>query len=244
LRESLLFDTLEVAPAGRSAPDSTDPTKDHLLTVRPKLSVLMPVYNERATIAEAVRRVLDAELPVDRELIVIDDGSTDGSADVLAGLDHPCVRVLTQPHNRGKGAAVRRGIAASSGDFVLIHDADLEYDPRDWPALLRPALEGHAVAVYGSRFTGERRNMMFWHWVGNRVISLVTNVLYDSTLSDVETCSKLIAGDLAVADPRVGRLRHRPRDHRVPAAFGRSHLRGPHPLLRARAPRGQEDPLV
>jgi len=171
------------------------------VTARPKLSVLMPVYNERATVAEAIRRVLDAELPVDRELIVIDDGSTDGGAEVLATFQEPSVRVLTQPHNRGKGAAVRRGLAASSGDFIIIHDADLEYDPRDWPALLRPALEGDAVAVYGSRFTGERRNMMFWHWVGNRLISLVTNVLYDSTLSDVETCSKLIAGDLARSLP-------------------------------------------
>lgn len=162
-----------------------------------KLSILIPVYNERATVAEAVRRARTVELPVDREVILIDDGSTDGSGQIIDQLADSTVRVIHQPENMGKGAALRRGIEASTGDWIIVYDADLEYDPRDWPTLLRPALEGEARVVYGSRFTGERRNMMFWHWVGNRFLSLVTNVLYNTTLSDMETCSKLIEGDLA-----------------------------------------------
>ncbi len=161
-----------------------------------KLSIVMPVYNERATVAEAVRRARAVKLPVEREILVIDDGSTDGTQQILRHLADSTVRVLTQPANRGKGAAVRRGIDESTGDFVIIYDADLEYDPRDWPALLRPAMEGEAVAVYGSRFTGERRNMLFWHWLGNRFLSFTTNLLYNTTLSDMETCAKLIEGDL------------------------------------------------
>ena len=161
-----------------------------------RLSILIPVYNEKRTIAEAIRRARTVELPVDREILVIDDGSTDGTAEILKRLADSTVKVIQLPANMGKGAALRRGFQESTGDYVVVYDADLEYDPRDWPALLRPALEGNARAVYGSRFTGERRNMMFWHWVGNRFLSLLTNVLYNTTLSDMETCSKLIEGDL------------------------------------------------
>ena len=161
-----------------------------------KLSIVIPVYNERRTIAEAVRRARSIDLPVDREILIIDDGSTDGTDEIISRLADSTVRVLRQPTNLGKGAALRRGFEESTGDYVIVYDADLEYDPRDWPALLRPALEGEARAVYGSRFTGERRNMMFWHWIGNRFLSLVTNVLYNTTISDMETCSKLIEGDL------------------------------------------------
>ncbi len=164
---------------------------------RVKLTILIPVYNELRTVGEAVRRARTAELPLDREVIVIDDGSTDGTGEVIDQLADSTVRVLHQPENLGKGAAIRRGIEASTGDWVIVYDADLEYDPRDWPALLRPALEGDADVVYGSRFTGERRNMLFWHWIGNRFLSLMTNVLYNTTLSDMETCSKLIEGNLA-----------------------------------------------
>ncbi|NIA24114.1 MAG: glycosyltransferase [Gammaproteobacteria bacterium] len=164
---------------------------------RVKLSILIPVYNERGTVGEAVRRARTVELPIEREIIIIDDGSTDGTAEIVDQLADSTVRVVHQPENKGKGAAIRRGIEASNGDWVIIYDADLEYDPRDWPALLRPALEGDSRVVYGSRFTGERRNMLFWHWVGNRFLSLTTNVLYNTTLSDMETCSKLIEGDLA-----------------------------------------------
>ncbi len=166
------------------------------MTETVKLSILIPVFNERRTIAEAVRRARTVELPVDREILIIDDGSTDGTGEIIKRLADSTVKVLHQPVNMGKGAALRRGFQESTGDFVIVYDADLEYDPRDWPSLLRPALEGEARAVYGSRFTGERRNMMFWHWVGNRFLSLLTNVLYNTTLSDMETCSKLIEGDL------------------------------------------------
>lgn len=166
------------------------------MTEPAKLSILIPVYNELRTVAEAVRRARTVDLPVDREILIIDDGSTDGTGEIIKRLVDSTVKVLTQPANMGKGAALRRGFEESTGDYVIVYDADLEYDPRDWPALLRPILEGEARAVYGSRFTGERRNMMFWHWVGNRFLSLLTNVLYNTTLSDMETCSKLIEGDL------------------------------------------------
>jgi glycosyltransferase involved in cell wall biosynthesis len=157
-----------------------------------KLTVIIPVFNERRTIAEAIRRAREELLPVDRELIVVDDGSTDGTQEVVRQLVDSTVRFIEQPSNQGKGAAVRTGIDAATGDVLVIYDADLEYDPRDWVAMLRPLNEGLAKVVYGSRFTGERRNMMFWHWVGNRFLSLVTNVLYNTTISDMETCSKMI----------------------------------------------------
>ena len=152
----------------------------------------MPVFNERNTVGEALRRVRDASIPIDREIIVVDDGSDDGSNAILERLSDSTVRVITYPNNRGKGAAVRKGIDEARGDIIVVQDADLEYDPRDFSKLLRPILEGQARVVYGSRFTGERRNMFFWHWVGNRFLSLVTNVLYNTTLSDMETCYKMI----------------------------------------------------
>jgi glycosyltransferase involved in cell wall biosynthesis len=155
------------------------------------LSIIVPVFNERATVAEIVRRMRAVELPVEREIVVVDDGSDDGTGDVLTQLRDSTVRVVKHTRNRGKGAAIRTGLESSSGDLVLVQDADLEYDPDDWPRLLAPVLKGRARVVYGSRFTGERRNMLFLHWVGNRFLSLVTNVLYNSTLSDMETCYKL-----------------------------------------------------
>jgi glycosyltransferase involved in cell wall biosynthesis len=161
-----------------------------------RLSVVIPVFNERNTVGEAIRRVRDAPLPIDREIIVIDDGSDDGTRDILNRLRDSTVRVISYPNNRGKGAAVRRGIEEAKGDVIVVHDADLEYDPRDFGKLLRPLLEGQARVVYGSRFTGERRNMFFWHWVGNRFLSLVTNVLYNTTLSDMETCYKMFDAEL------------------------------------------------
>lgn len=155
------------------------------------LSVIVPVFNERSTVGEIVRRMRSVELPVEREIVVVDDGSDDGTGDVLTQLRDSTVRVVKHARNQGKGAAIRTGLESSSGDLVLVQDADLEYDPDDWPRLLAPVLKGRARVVYGSRFTGERRNMLFLHWVGNRFLSLVTNVLYNSTLSDMETCYKL-----------------------------------------------------
>jgi glycosyltransferase involved in cell wall biosynthesis len=165
-----------------------------------KLSVIVPVYNERNTVVEVVRRMRAVELPdgIEREIIVIDDGSRDGTRDVLRQLGDSTVRILVHEDNRGKGAAVRTGLALATGDYVLIQDADLEYDPDDWPRLISPVMRGRARVVYGSRFTGERRNMLLLHWIGNRTLSLVTNILFNSTLSDMETCYKLVDRKLLV----------------------------------------------
>ncbi len=163
-----------------------------------KLSVIVPVYDERNTVVEIVRRMRAVDLPVELEIVIVDDGSTDGTRDVLRQLADSTVRVVLHEHNKGKGAAIRTGLEKVTGDLVLIQDADLEYDPEDWPKLLAPVLRGKAKVVYGSRFTGERRNMLFLHWLGNRFLSLTTNVLYNTTLSDMETCYKLF--DRSVLD--------------------------------------------
>jgi glycosyltransferase involved in cell wall biosynthesis len=155
------------------------------------LSVIVPVYNERATVIEILRRMRAVELPLELEIVVVDDGSTDGTDKALRAVEDSTVRVLHHGTNRGKGAAIRTGLGVVRGDLVLIQDADLEYDPEDWPKLLAPILRGRANVVYGSRFTGERKNMLVWHWIGNRLLSGVTNVLYNTTLSDMETCYKL-----------------------------------------------------
>ena len=147
----------------------------------------MPVFNEEATVAEIIRRVGQADVGLAVELIVVDDGSSDGTTAILRELNDPTERVLVHEQNQGKGAALRTGLAHATGDVVVIQDADLEYDPDDWPALLAPILKNKACVVYGSRFTGQRMNMLPLHWLGNRLLSLVTNVLYSSTLSDMET---------------------------------------------------------
>jgi len=168
-----------------------------------KLSVIVPVYNERNTLPEIVRRMRAVELPdgIDREIIVVDDGSTDGTREVLKQLGDSTVRVIMHEHNKGKGAALRTAFQHVTGDYVLVQDADLEYDPQDWPKLVNPVLAGKASVVYGSRFTGERRNMLFLHWIGNRFLSLTTNILYNTTLSDMETCYKLIDNALLADMP-------------------------------------------
>jgi glycosyltransferase involved in cell wall biosynthesis len=129
-------------------------------------------------------------------VIVVDDGSSDGSDKVLKALEDSTIRVINHDRNQGKGAAIRTGLAVATGDLVLIQDADLEYDPDDWPRLLDPIVKGKARVVYGSRFTGERKNMLPSHWFGNRLLSLVTNILYRSTLSDMETCYKLFDAEV------------------------------------------------
>jgi glycosyltransferase involved in cell wall biosynthesis len=155
------------------------------------LSIIVPVYNERTTVAEIIRRMRAVPLSVEREIIIVDDGSDDGTDKVLAALADSTIRVVSHQTNQGKGAAIRTGLSACEGDLILIQDADLEYDPDDWPRLLDPVFKQKAYVVYGSRFTGERKNMLLLHWVGNRFLSLVTNILYQSTLSDMETCYKL-----------------------------------------------------
>jgi glycosyltransferase involved in cell wall biosynthesis len=168
-----------------------------------KLSVVMPIYNERATLSTIVERVL--AVPMEIELLCVDDGSNDGSRETLGELEkqHPQVRVLAQPHNIGKGAALRRGISEATGNFVLIQDADLEYDPTDYPQLLEPLLSGKADVVYGSRFMGgsPHRVLYFWHSVGNWLLTLVSNCLTDINLSDMETCYKVFRRDVIQSIP-------------------------------------------
>ncbi len=171
-----------------------DPVVDSPTIEPPKyrtLSVIVPVFNERNTVAEIVRRMRRVELPIDVEIVMVNDASWDGTGDILKALEDSTLQVVHHPDNSGKGAAIRTGLRQARGDLVLIQDADLEYDPDDWPRMLAPVLKGKAQIVYGSRFTGERRNMLFTHWLGNRFLSLVTNVLYNTTLSDMETCYKL-----------------------------------------------------
>lgn len=170
----------------QDAPHVTPAPRDYQ-----SLTVIMPVFNERSTVAEVIRRMRAVELPLVLQIIVVDDGSSDGSDKVLHALEDSTVKVMHHEVNQGKGAAIRTGLAEAHGDLVMVQDADLEYDPNDWPRLLEPILRGKARVVYGSRFTGERKNMLPLHWVGNRFLSLVTNILYRSTLSDMETCYKV-----------------------------------------------------
>jgi glycosyltransferase involved in cell wall biosynthesis len=173
------------------------------VAVSMKLSVVMPVYNEEATLREVIGRVLAA--PLELELLCVDDGSTDRSREILAELQsqHNQMKVLLQPGNIGKGAALRRGIQQATGDFVIIQDADLEYDPCEYPNLLRPLIEGKADVVYGSRFLGggPHRVLYFWHSVGNWVLTLLSNALTNINLSDMETCYKAFRREIIQAIP-------------------------------------------
>jgi glycosyltransferase involved in cell wall biosynthesis len=189
-----------------------------------KLSVIMPVYNEINTISEIVRRVRAVKLAVpvgfdpedgtvvefQREIVIVDDGSTDGTRDILLTLkDDPDTVVVFHERNQGKGAAVRTCLQHASGDVMLIQDADLEYDPREYPSLLKPVVEGRSKVVYGSRFRGgPTKAMFFWHMLGNRFVTLTTNIMYNTILSDMETCYKVftreVADQIDLKSPRWG----------------------------------------
>ncbi|MFI5177801.1 MAG: glycosyltransferase family 2 protein [Vicinamibacterales bacterium] len=157
----------------------------------PLLSVVMPVFNERTTIEEIIARVL--AVPIRTELIVVDDGSTDGTRDLLTALQQQhTFKLVFQPKNAGKGAALRRGVQEVTGDLVVIQDADLEYSPEEFPELIEVICSGRADVVYGSRFLGRHRVFLFTHYLGNRLLTSITNVLYNTMLTDMETCYKVM----------------------------------------------------
>ncbi len=156
-----------------------------------KLSVIIPVYNEKNTIEEIIHRVLNVEIGLEKEIIVVDDCSQDGTRDILEGLNHLNIKVYFHSKNQGKGAALQTGFSKAEGDIILIQDADLEYDPREYPILLEPILDGRADAVYGSRFLGgPHRVLFFWHYIGNRFLTTFSNMLSNLNLTDMETCYK------------------------------------------------------
>jgi glycosyltransferase involved in cell wall biosynthesis len=174
-----------------------------------KISVIIPVYNEKSTISEIIARVRAVDL--EKEIIVIDDGSTDGTPQQLAkiGSQFEDVKVLSHQENRGKGAALRTGFAAASGEILIVQDADLEYDPREYEALLVPILDGRAEVVYGSRFlSGPHRVLFFWHYVGNKFLTLLCDALSNLNLTDMETCYKVfkkeVLDDIKLKSNRFG----------------------------------------
>jgi len=204
-----------------------------------KLSVIIPVYNEARTIYAILDRVLATGLTT--EIILVDDGSSDNSHDLLVALEgRQGIQVIFHDHNLGKGASIRTGISAATGDVILIQDADLEYDPRDYPALLKPILEGTAEVVYGSRFMGgPRRVTMFWHMLANQLLTLTTNLLYNTILSDMETGYKVfkrealqgitLRGNRFNFEPEITAklLRRKARIYEVPICFNpRSYAEG------------------
>lgn len=208
-----------------------------------KLSVIIPVYNEAATLKELLGTVASVDAGAEKELVIVDDCSTDGTRDVLKSLsvEHPAWRVVFHERNRGKGAALRTGFAAATGDVLLIQDADLEYDPREYPLLLRPIVEGHADVVYGSRFLGggPHRVCFFWHSVGNKVLTTLSNMMTNLNLTDMEVCYKVfrreVLAGITLQEERFGFeveitakiARGRWRIYEVPVSYyGRSYEEG------------------
>jgi glycosyltransferase involved in cell wall biosynthesis len=157
-----------------------------------KLSVVIPAYNEKSTIEEIIRRVQAVDVGMDKEIVVVDDGSADGTRDILRRLASENIRIFFHEKNTGKGGALQTGFSEARGDIVLVQDADLEYDPREYPKLLEPILDGRADVVYGSRFLGgTHRVLYFWHSVGNRILTMFSNMVSNLNLTDMETCYKV-----------------------------------------------------
>ena len=160
-----------------------------------RISVVIPVYNEEETVLEVIERVRSTELV--SEIVVVDDGSSDGTWNVLQGLNHPDVCIFRHEKNSGKGSALKTGFAHVTGDIVIIQDADLEYDPGEYPVLINPIVQGRADVVYGTRFAGgTHRVLFFWHYVGNRLLTLLSNMLTNLNLTDMETCYKVFRADV------------------------------------------------
>ena len=161
------------------------------------LTIVMPVFNERATLRTALDRLLAVDMPLPTQILVVDDGSTDGCIDTISDLvEAGSVRLVSQSHNQGKGAALRRGIAEAEGDLLTVLDADLEYDPQDFPALLKPVLDGDARVVYGARSYGGHAAYSFWFVLGNKMLALWASFLFDAWLTDIETCLKVAPTEL------------------------------------------------
>ncbi|MCW2637776.1 MAG: glycosyl transferase family 2 [Dactylosporangium sp.] len=161
-----------------------------------KLSILMPVYNEEARLPEALKQALNVDYPCDIEMIVVDDGSQDSTRDILNRADDPRLRVVLHEHNQGKGAAIKTAVDHASGDYLIILDADLEYDPQDIPRLLVPVLDGRASVVYGNRTFGGHSSFSFWYVMGNKGVTTAANVLFNCYIGDLETCFKLMPLEL------------------------------------------------
>jgi glycosyltransferase involved in cell wall biosynthesis len=162
-----------------------------------KLSIVIPVYNEQNTVKDVIRRVQEVDVGMDKEIIIVDDGSKDGTQEVLKNLNQSNVKVVFHSKNQGKGAALHTGFAKARGDVILVQDADLEYDPREYPRLLEPILDGRADAVFGSRFLGgPHRVLFFWHYIGNKLLTTLSNMLSNLNLSDMETCYKVFKKEI------------------------------------------------
>jgi dolichol-phosphate hexosyltransferase len=161
-----------------------------------KLSILMPVYNEEARVTDALKQALDVEYPCEVELVVVDDGSTDRTREILAGMDDSRMRVILHQRNQGKGAAIMTAATAAEGDYLVILDADLEYSPEDIPRLMQPVLEGRTTVVYGNRTFGSHSSFSYWYVMGNKAVTTAANVLFNCYLGDLETCFKLMPVEL------------------------------------------------